>query len=312
MITTPLTLQRVRAAAERARPYVRRTPVVPLNGGAPHSLKLDNLQPTGSFKVRGYAAAALAMPAERLRAGLRTVSAGNAAAACAYVAHGLQIPCRVVMVDSAPAPKVEAVERWGAEREPMERTAMFRWMAEAGWERSPEAFLHPHLDTELAAGHGGLGLEVLEQVPDLERVVVPVGGGGLATGVAAAVHGVRPDVQVVGVISGGYPMWQQALERGAPVQLSPHTIADGVAAPCNQVVLDRLRESVDRWIVVPEARLRAAIPELAGRAKVVAEGAGALAYAALDQLQDDRPTVALVTGGNIDPGLLRELLATGE
>lgn len=311
MITvTPLTLDRVRAAAERARRFVRRTPVVPLPGRPGAWLKLDNLQPTGSFKVRGYAAAALALPEERRRAGLLTVSAGNAAAACAYVAHRLGVPCTVVMFDTAPPPKVAAVERWGARREPMDRESLFRWMAEAGWERSPLAMLHPHLDTELAAGHGGLGLEVLEQVPEVERVLVPVGGGGLVTGVAAALHGVRPGIEVVGVLTSGYPLWEEALRRGDPVAMTPHTIADGVAAPCNQVMLDRLRTAVDRWLVVPEERLRASIPELAQRGKVVAEGAGALAYAALDQLDGDRPTVALVTGGNLDPALLRELLST--
>ncbi len=309
MITaTPLTLARVRSAAEHARPFVRRTPVVPLEGAPGRWLKLDNLQPTGSFKVRGYAAAALALPEERRRAGLLTVSAGNAAAACAYVAHLLGVPCTVVMFDTAPPPKVAAVERWGGRREPMDRESLFRWMAEEGWERSAQAMLHPHLDTELAAGHGGLGLEVLEQVPGVGRVVVPVGGGGLVTGVAAALHGARPEIEVVGVISGGYPMWEDALRRGEPVAMTPHTIADGVAAPSNQVMLDRLRGAVDRWLVVPEERLRTAIPELAQRGKVVAEGAGALAYAALDQIDDDRPTVALVTGGNVDPALLRDLL----
>jgi threonine dehydratase len=306
--TTPLTLERVRTAAERARPFVRRTPVVALDGASNRWLKLDQLQPTGSFKVRGYAAAALALPEDRRRAGLLTVSAGNAAAACSYVAHLLGVPCTVVMFDTAPPPKVEAVERWGARREPMDRDSLFRWMAEAGWEGSPQAMLHPHLDTELAAGHGGLALEVLEQVPEVERVLVPVGGGGLITGVAAALHGVRPEIEVVGVITGGYPMWEEALRRGEPVSTTPHTIADGVAAPCNQVMLDRLRDAVDRWLVVPEERLQGAIPELAQRAKVVAEGAGALAYAALDQVDDGRPTVALVTGGNLDPALLRDLL----
>ena len=96
-------------------------------------------------------------------------------------------------------------------------------------------------------------------MPGVERVLVPVGGGGLITGVAAALHGVRPEIEVVGVITGGYPMWEEALRRGGPVSMTPHTIADGVAAPCNQVMLDRLRDAVDRWLVVPEERLQAAI-----------------------------------------------------
>jgi threonine dehydratase len=302
-------LARVRAAAERAAPHVLRTPVLPLPGA--RWLKLECLQPAGSFKVRGYFAAALALPAKRRRAGLLTVSAGNAAAGCAYAAHRLGVPCRVVMFESAPAPKVEAVRRWGAEPRFLPRDELFRWMAERGWESEPEAFIHPHTDEELAAGHGGIGLELLEQVPDLGRVLVPVGGGGLVTGVAAALKGARPEIEVVGVMSDGYPLWPRALEAGGDPALRPETIADGTAAPFNPVMFERLRECVDRWLVVPEPRLKMAIPELAVAGKVVAEGAGALAYAALEQLPEDRPTAALVTGGNIDPALLAALLGGG-
>jgi threonine dehydratase len=300
-------LARVRAAAERAAPHVLRTPVLPLPGA--RWLKLECLQPAGSFKVRGYFAAALALPEERRRAGLLTVSAGNAAAGCAYAAHRLGVPCRVVMFESAPRPKVEAVRRWGAEPRFLSREELFGWMAERGWESEPEAFIHPHTDEELAAGHGGIGLELLEAVPDLGRVLVPVGGGGLVTGVAAAVKGLRPELEVVGVMSDGYPLWPRALEAGGDPHLRPETIADGTAAPFNAVMFDRLRECVDRWLVVPEPRLKMAVGELAAVGKVVAEGAGALAYAALEQLPEDRPTAALVTGGNIDPALLAELLA---
>jgi threonine dehydratase len=299
-------LDRVRAAAARATPHVLRTPLLPVGPG--RWLKLDCLQPTGSFKVRGYAAAALALSDEERRRGLLTVSAGNAAAGCAYVAHRLGMACRVVMVESAPPPKVDAVRRWGGKPVFLPREELFAWMAERAWEREPERFIHPHTDEELAAGHGGLGLEVLEQAPDARRILVPVGGGGLVTGVAAAVKGLRPDVEVVGVVSGGYPLWPRVFEGGAAVSLTPSTIADGVAAPYNPVMRDRLAEAVDRWLVVPEDRLRASVAELAAAAKVIAEGAGALAYAAFDQL-DERPTVALVTGSNIDPALLSKLLA---
>ena len=299
-------LARVRTAAERAAPFVLRTPLLPLPGG--RWLKLECLQPAGSFKVRGYFAAALALSEAQRAKGLLTVSAGNAAAGCAYAAHRLGSPCRVVMVESAPAPKVEAVRRWGAEPRFLPREELFAWMAGRGWESEPEAFIHPHTDEELAAGHGGLGLELLEQLPEVGRVLVPVGGGGLVTGVAAALKGSRPEVEVIGVMSDGYPLWPQALAAGGDPHLRPQTIADGTAAPFNAVMFERLRECVDRWLVVPEPRLRAAIPELAAAGKVVAEGAGALAYAALEQLPEDVPTAAIVSGGNLDPGLLVELL----
>ena len=272
-------------------------------------LKLECLQPTGSFKVRGYFAAALSLEPEKLRRGLITVSAGNAAQACAYVAMKLGVPCRVFMFDTAPPPKVEGVKRWGATPIPMAREALFRWMAAEGWTKEPEAFIHPHIDPEVRAGHGGLALELMEDLPDLARVLVPVGGGGLVSGIASAIKALRPQIEVIGVQSDGYPLWTRALEAGGSVALTPNTIADGTAAPFHPRMFELMKESVDRWLTVPEPRLRAAIPELAVAAKVVAEGAGALTYAALEQLEPGPRTVAVVSGGNIDPRLLAELLS---
>jgi threonine dehydratase len=299
-------LDRIRAAAERARPFVLRSPMVPVEGAL---LKLECLQPTGSFKVRGFFAAALALPADRLARGLITVSAGNAAQACAYVAHELGVPCRVVMYDTAAPPKVEGVKRWGGTIIPMPRADLLEWMAREGWTSEPESFLHPFAEPEIMAGHGGLGLELLEDVPDLARVIVPVGGGGLVSGVASALKASRPDVEVIGVQSDGYPLWKRAFAEGGPVSIKPETIADGTTAPFDGRMFALMKECVDTWLVVPEPRLKAAIPEIASAAKVVAEGAGALAYAALEQLAPGPPTVAIVSGGNIDRALLASLLS---
>ena len=298
-------IQRIQAAAERARKHVRRTPLIPVEGAF---LKLECLQPTGSFKVRGFFAAALRLPSDQLRRGLITVSAGNAAQACAYVAKTLGVPCRVVMYETAPITKIEGVKRWGATPILMPRDAMLEWMAGEGWRSEPESFIHPFAEPEVMAGHGGLGLELLEDVPDLARVVVPVGGGGLIGGVASAVKGLRPGVEVIGVQSDGYALWTRSLEAGGPVTIKPDTIADGTTAPFDARNFELLKECVDRWLTVPEPRLRSAIPELATAAKVVAEGAGALAFAALEQLEPGPPTVAVVSGGNIDPKLLVQLL----
>lgn len=299
-------VERIRTAAERARPHVIRTPLVPVEGAL---LKLECLQPTGSFKVRGFFAAALNLPADRLRRGLITVSAGNAAQACAYVAKKLGVHCRVVMYDTAPATKIEGVKRWGAVPILMPRDAMLEWLATEGWRAEPESFIHPFADAEVMAGHGGLGLELLEDVPELARVVVPVGGGGLIGGVASALKGARSDIEVIGVQSDGYPLWARCLEAGGAVTIKPETIADGTTAPFDQGMFELLKECVDTWLTVPEPRLRTAIPELASAAKVVAEGAGALAYAALEQLEPGPATVAVVSGGNIDPKLLASLLS---
>jgi len=283
-----------------------RTPLIPVEGAL---LKAESLQPTGCFKVRGFFAAALALPEDRLRRGLITVSAGNAAQACAYVARELGVSCRVVMYDTAPPPKLEGVKRWGATPILMPREKLLEWMAAQGWTSEPETFIHPFAQDEVLAGHGGLGLELLEDLPAVRRVVVPVGGGGLISGVASSLKGSNRDVEVIGVQSDGYPSWQRSFEAGAPLAILAETIADGTTAPTTQKMFDLLRECVDRWLVVPEPRLKAAIPQLAASAKLVAEGAGALAYAALEQLTPGPATVAVVSGGNIDPKLLATLLS---
>src|SRR2546425_11724018 len=301
-----LGLERIRAAAARAQPHVQRTPLVPVEGAL---LKLECLQPTGSFKVRGFFAAALALSDEQRRGGLITVSAGNAAQACAYAAHTLGVRCRVVMYDTAPPTKIEGVKRWGATPLLMPRPALLDWLANRGWESEPEAFIHPFADTEVMAGHGSLGMELVEDLPDLARVLIPVGGGGLIGGTSSAIKGLRPDVEVIGVQSDGYPLWTRVLEAGGAVSITPNTIADGTTAPFDARMLDLMKEVVDIWITVPEPRLRVAIPKLAIAGKVVAEGAGALAYAALEQLLPGPRTAVVVSGGNIDPKLLATLLS---
>jgi threonine dehydratase len=274
-------------------------------------LKLECLQPTGSFKVRGFFAAALAQSPERLRQGLITVSAGNAAQACAYVANRLGIPCRVVMFDSASATKAEGVKRWGGTIVSMPRDEVLHWMASEGWKDDPEYFIHPFAEPEVMAGHGGLGLELLEDVPGLARVIVPVGGGGLIGGIASALKGSRPEIEVIGVQSSGYAAWEAAFKSGGPVSIKPDTIADGTTGPIDSRMFELLKECVDRWVTVPESRLLTAVPELASTAKVVAEGAGALAYAALEQLPAGPTTVGVISGGNIDSQRLASLLAGG-
>jgi threonine dehydratase len=305
-----LSLEMISRAAELAGPHVHRTPLLPLGQG--RWLKLEALQPTGSFKVRGFFAAALSLPPGQRSRGLMTVSAGNAAMACAYVAQHLGVPCRVVMFDTAPLRKVEGVRRCQGEPVQMPRQELLDWLARRAWESEPETFIHPFADQVLQAGHGGVGLEIVEDLPDVERVIVSVGGGGLVHGVASAVKGLRPSAQVLGVQSDGYELWQPTFATGAPPQgLAPRTIADGTAAPYDASMHRALAASVDGWLTVPEPRLRSSIVELASIAKVVAEGAGALSFAALEQLPPGPPTVAVVSGGNVDPALLAELIGAG-
>lgn len=293
------------ATAERVAPHVIRTPIVEAGGAL---LKLECLQPTGSFKVRGFFAAALALERSELERGLITVSAGNAAQACAHVARQLGVGCRVVMYETAPRVKQDGVRNLGGRPLLMPRAELLDWMARRGWTSEPEHFIHPFADPDLILGHAGAGLELLEQVPGLRRVLVPVGGGGLVSGISAALKTHDPSVEVIGVQSDGYPLWPQALEAGGPVSPIPATIADGTTAPYDPRMHELLRARVDRWIIVPETRLRAAVAELAMAAKVVAEGAGALAYAALAQLEPGPVTACVVSGGNIDPAVLALLL----
>ncbi|MDQ6919624.1 MAG: pyridoxal-phosphate dependent enzyme [Candidatus Dormibacteraeota bacterium] len=300
-------LARVRAAAARAAPHVLRSPLLPLDDRT--HLKLDCLQPAGSFKVRGFFARALQLDESDGARGLLTVSAGNAAAACAYVAHQLGLRCRVVMYEEAPEAKKDNVRRWGATPVFLSHDGVHAWLHERGWEAEPETFIHPFADPEVMAGHGGLALELLEQLAGLERVIIPVGGGGLAGGVGSTLKALRPAVEIIGVQSDGYPSMPESLAAHRPLNLKPQTIADGTTAPVDPANLAQLTELIDRWILVPESRLKPKIGELATRAKVVAEGAGALAYAALEQLEPGPVTVAIVSGGNIAPSLLAECLA---
>ena len=295
------------ALRQRLAPYIRHTPLVAAPGGG--FVKLESMQPTGSFKVRGFFAAALELNAERLQRGLLTVSAGNAALACAHVARTLGVPCRVVMLDTAPQLKQEGVRRLGARINPVTQAQMHEWMRNRGWEREPETFIHPFADEVVIAGHGTLAAEILEDHPDVDRVLVAVGGGGLICGIAAAFAALGRKVTVAGVQSDGYPLWPAAFDAGGPVVLQPNTIAEGTLAPFDANMLPRLRALVDEWSVVAESGLRLAVAQLVSDVKVVAEGAGALAYAALVTSAQRSNTVAVLSGGNIDGSRLSTLLS---
>ena len=297
---------RVHEIARLLAPHIRHTPMIPTPAGG--LLKLESLQPTGSFKVRGFFAAAHVMPRERVARGLLTVSAGNAALACAHVARELRVPCRVMMVDTAPELKVNGVRELGANVVLMPRDRLFEWIATRSWEHDPEVFIHPFANDAVIEGHSSIVPEILADLPDVERVLVPVGGGGLICGIALGFAALKPKARVVGVQSDGYPLWQQAFAVNGPPLLTPDTIADGTAAPFDAVMFERLRSLVGEWVVVPEATVRRTVALLATEVKVVAEGAGALAYAAMVDGRSTPRTVAILSGGNIDPSRLAELL----
>jgi threonine dehydratase len=236
------------------------------------------------------------------------VSAGNAALACAYVARELRVPCRVMMFDTAPALKVDGVRELGVNAVLMPHGRLLEWIATRAWEHDPEVFIHPIANEAVIEGHSSIVPEILADLPDVERVLVPVGGGGLICGIALGFAALKPDVRVVGVQSDGYPLWQQAFAVNGPPSLTPHTIADGTAAPFDPVMFERLRSLVGEWVVVPEATARKTVARLATEVKVVAEGAGALAYAAMVDGRSTPRTVAILSGGNVDAPRLAEWL----
>ena len=303
----------VAAARERIADVARRTPVLPSATlsdrlGAPVGLKAENLQRTGSFKVRGAANKVSALgPA--CAAGVVAGSAGNHAQALAHAARARGVPCEVFMPIGAPLSKIEGAELLGA-KVIVGGDSVLECLAAAG-ERAESAgmtLVHPFDDPDVIAGQGTLGLELLEDVPDLAKVVVPVGGGGLASGVAVAVKSARPGVEVVGV----------QVESCAPFagrEVAPDrmlTIADGIAVKRpGQITLPLVREWLDDVVVVSEEEVAEAIVVLMERAKQVVEGAGAVGAAALlvgrTAPASEGTTVAILSGGNVDAGLLADV-----
>jgi len=288
--------------------------------GAPVALKAESLQSTGSFKLRG-ALARVAAIGDRAASGLVTASAGNHGRAVAYAARAKGVSCEVYMPRDAAVSKVAAVERLGASVH-LEGSSVEEALDLArrrGADGGP-AFVHPFDDLDVIAGQGTLALELLEQVPDLARIVVPVGGGGLASGIGIAIRRAGAKVQLIGVQAGACAPYAQALSpAGAGREIGDAagaTIADGIAIKRPGVLtLPLLRELLDDLQTVSEEEIAAAMVFLIERAKLVAEGAGAVAAAVLMGARL-KPlagtTVAIVSGGNVDSGLLAGLLRRQE
>jgi threonine dehydratase len=308
----------IERAADAGKEVVRETPVLSSRTlservGGTVVLKAENLQRTGSFKLRG-ALAKIASLGDRCRAGVVTGSAGNHGQAVAYAAKAQGVPCEVFMPETAPIAKVEAAVGLGATVRLLgatiqEALAAARERAESGGLE----FVHPFDDPEVVAGQGSLGLELLAQVPDITRVVVPVGGGGLISGVATAVKTARPDVQFIGVQVDSCAPFPASLAAGEAVTVSStQTIADGIAVKRpGQLTLELVKRWVDDMVVVPEDDVAEAMVLLMERAKLVVEGAGAVGVAALLKgivsAQGAGKTVVILSGGNVDSGDLAQI-----
>ena len=311
-----VTADDVAAARPAVEAIARRTPVlssrtISERTGGLVSLKAENLQRTGSFKIRGVSAKLAALGDDGCSRGVVAASAGNHAQSLAAAARARGVPCEVFVPEDAPMAKVEAARGQGAIVQ-MGGGSVDDCIAHA-LERAHDgglAFVHPFDDPDIVAGQGSLGLELLEDVPDLARVVVPVGGGGLCSGVAIAVKSARPDVEVIGVQAAACAPYPESLRRGEPVAAGGVlTIADGIAVKRpGDLTLELLSRHADGIAVVEEDATAEAMVVLMERCKLVVEGAGAVGVAALlgGQVKpaDEGTTVAVLSGGNVDPGLL--------
>ncbi len=291
-----------------------RTPLVRLSltdAPAEIFLKLENLQPIGSFKIRGATNAISRLSDDELADGVITASAGNMAQGVAWGARARGVPCTVIVPDHAPRTKLEAVERLGGRIVAVPFADWWRAIQESRFPGVEGRFIHPVLDDSVMAGNGTIGLELLEDLHDLDAVVVPWGGGGLSCGIASAIKALRPGVRVLSVEpETGAPM-AASLPAGEPVGVDyTPSFVDGSGS---QSLLPKMwelgQELVDRAVTASLEETAAAVRLLAERARVVAEGAGALALAAaLAGRAGEGRVACIVSGGNIDSDRLATIL----
>ncbi|WP_127355341.1 threonine ammonia-lyase [Actinacidiphila soli] len=319
----PITLDDIRGAHKMLSGVAR---VTPMEGsrflssliGAPVHFKCENLQRTGSFKVRGAYVRIAALSPEERAAGVVAASAGNHAQGVALAASLLGVRSTVFMPVGAPLPKIAATRDYGAEVR-LHGNVVDESLraAQAYAEETGAVFIHPFDHPDIIAGQGTVGLEILEQCPEVRTVVVGIGGGGLAAGVALAVKALRPDVRVVGVQAAGAAAYPPSLAAGRPVQL------DGVATMADGIMVGRpgdvpfaiIRDAVDEVLTVSEDNLSRALLLCLERAKLVVEPAGASPVAALlsrpEAFAGHGPVVAVLSGGNVDPLLMQRILRHG-
>jgi threonine dehydratase len=307
-------LEEIESARERLAGRIVRTPLVELElpdqPGALY-LKLENLQPIGSFKLRGALNAILQSDPDELRAGVVTASAGNMGQGVAWAARELGLPCTVVVPDHAPETKLAAIVRLGGEvvKVPYER--WWQAITESAFTEAAGVFVHPVQDERVMAGNGTIGLEILDDLPDPDRVLVPFGGGGLSVGIASAIKAVRPATEVCAVEPDTGAPLTAALASGEPEPFDYRvSFVDGSGSPAVLPAMwERAKIALDGAYSVSLDETAEAVRLLAGRARVVAEGAGALALAAAIRHRWDERVVCIVSGGNIDPAKLARILA---
>jgi threonine dehydratase len=295
-------LEEIRRARERIGDSVMRTPLVQLDERI--WLKLENLQPIGSFKLRGALSAVRAASPAELRDGVLTASAGNMAQGVAWAAREAGVPARIVAPDSAPRAKLDRVEALGGEVISVPHEVWWQTMVDRRYDDIDGLFVHPVEDDAVMAGNGTIGLELCEDLKSFDTVVIPWGGGGLTTGIASAVKALRPGTRIVTA----EPETAAPLAAGgAEIEYKPSFVDGAGGRALFPAMQEHARELVDESVAVPLDEVAEAMRLLASRAHVVAEGAGALALAA--GLHEEGRVVCIVSGGNIDADVYSRIIA---
>lgn len=314
-----VTIDDVRAAAERIAGAVVRTPLLPSPWADPERplwLKPESLQPTGAFKLRGARNAIARLDERDRRRGVVTYSSGNHAQAVAFAARSVGIAATIVMPDVTPQVKIDNTRAYGAEvvLVPIDRreTAALEIVADRGAVLVPP-FDHP----DIIAGQGTIGAEIAEDLPDVDAVLTPVSGGGLASGIGTAIRALCPNARVIGVEPALAADTAESLRAGSivdwPVERRARTIADGLRSQPSELTFAHLRVVLDDVVTVSEDEIRSAMAVLAHRGRLVAEPSGAVPLAAYLYHGDAVPagrTVVVISGGNVDPGMLADVLAS--
>ncbi|GAB2733215.1 threonine ammonia-lyase [Salinifilum aidingensis] len=313
--------ERIRQAAQQLGQVVRETPlthsrVLGRSRGGEVFLKCENLQRTGSFKIRGAYVRLAGLTAEQRDAGVVAASAGNHAQGVALAASLLGIHSTVFMPERAPLPKLAATQSYGADVRSHGATLGETFTAAREFaERTGATFIHPFDHPDVIAGQGTVGREILAQLPEVRSVLVPTGGGGMLSGIAAAIKAERPEVRVIGVQAAQAAAWPPSLAAGSPVRLeTTRTMADGIAvAEPGAETYAHVSELVDDVLTVGEETLSQALLLCLERAKLVVEPAGVAAAGAVLEHPDrlPAPTVAVLSGGNIDPLFLLQVIRHG-
>jgi threonine dehydratase len=305
-----ISLDEIRRARERLGDDVLRTPLVRFEGDV--WLKLESLQPIGSFKLRGALSAVRAAGRDELAGGVVTASAGNMAQGVAWAAREAGVRAQIVAPETAPRAKLDAVERLGGEVILVPHEVWWQTMVERRYEGADGLFVHPVEDEAVMAGNGTIGLELCEDLDGFDAVVVPWGGGGLTTGIASAVKALRPEVRVVTAEPDTAAPLAASREAGGPVEIDfvPSFVDGAGGRALLPTMWERVKGLVDASSAVPLDEVAESMRLLAARTHVVAEGAGALALAAaLRGDAGEGRIVCIVSGGNVDASILARVLA---